>query len=249
MAASALPGLPAAGQTTGGDTLMLWAEATGRRRAAGRGLVGLRFAFYLRVSTEDRQDPVTSRARQRDQAAALVAGHRRMVAEFFDTGYSRTLAAPADPDCRWDANVMGNTSGPSAVAGIPRWRRCSSTTASSCGLRKSAGGSTSALRTARGRCWRWVCSPSGRSPEPGSGSGRRWPPRPASRAAIWAAARRTGTGTPSRRGVGTGQVPPRGRAGLHRPGQTGDACKRGGADPAPTTWDPAAMAVKYAFKR
>ena len=78
--------------------------------AAGHGRGGLRFAFYGRVSTEDWQDPVTSRARQRDQAAALVAGHGRMVAEFFDVGYSRTLAwvrrpqaaalvaARADPD-------------------------------------------------------------------------------------------------------------------------------------------------------
>jgi len=68
-----------------------WAERTGHRRAAGRGRGDLRFAFYGRVSTEDWQDPVTSRARQRDQAAALVAGHGRIVAEFFDTGYSRTL--------------------------------------------------------------------------------------------------------------------------------------------------------------
>jgi transposase len=42
--------------------------------------------FYGRVSTEDLQDPVTSRARQLSQAAALVAGHRRIVAEFFDIG-------------------------------------------------------------------------------------------------------------------------------------------------------------------
>ena len=53
---------------------------------------GFRFAFYGRVSTEDWQDPVASRARQRDQAAALVAGHGRIVAEFFDVGYSRALA-------------------------------------------------------------------------------------------------------------------------------------------------------------
>jgi hypothetical protein len=33
---------------------------------------GLKFAFYGRVSTEDWQDPVTSRARQREQAAVLV---------------------------------------------------------------------------------------------------------------------------------------------------------------------------------
>ena len=62
---------------------------------------------------------MTSRARQRDQAAALVAGHGRIAAEFFDTGYSRTLpwarrpqaaalaAALADPDRGWDAIVIG----------------------------------------------------------------------------------------------------------------------------------------------
>jgi hypothetical protein len=79
----------------------------------------LRFAFYGRVSTEDYQDPVTSRARQRDQAGALVAGHGRIVAEYFDIGQSRTLswarrpqaaallAAMADPDRRFDAIVIG----------------------------------------------------------------------------------------------------------------------------------------------
>jgi site-specific DNA recombinase len=99
--------------------LALWAERTGRRRAAGPGRGRLRFAFYGRVSTEDWQDPVTSRARQRDQAAALVAGHGRIVAEFFDSGYSRTLpwarrpqaaalvAALADPDRGWHAIVIG----------------------------------------------------------------------------------------------------------------------------------------------
>jgi site-specific DNA recombinase len=119
MAATTLPGMATAGQAGGGDMLALWAEATGRRRAAGHGLGGLRFAFYGRVSTDDWQDPVTSRARQRDQAAALVAGHGRIVAEFFDTGYSRTLpwarrpqaaalvAALTDPDRGWDAIVIG----------------------------------------------------------------------------------------------------------------------------------------------
>ena len=71
--------------------LKAWAERTGHRRAATNGRGGLRFVFYGRVSTEDWQDPVTSQARQRDQAAALVAGHGRIVAEFFDTNYSRTL--------------------------------------------------------------------------------------------------------------------------------------------------------------
>jgi hypothetical protein len=80
------------GAVPGGDVLAAWAERTGRRNAAVPARGGLRFAFYGRVSTEDWQDPVTSRARQRDQAAALVAGHGRIVAEFFDTGYSRALA-------------------------------------------------------------------------------------------------------------------------------------------------------------
>ena len=76
----------------GGDALTVWAERTGRRKAAEPGGGGLRFAFYGRVSTEDYQDPVTSLARQRDQAVALVAGRGRIVAEFFDIGQSRTLA-------------------------------------------------------------------------------------------------------------------------------------------------------------
>jgi len=79
----------------------------------------LRFAFYGRVSTEDYQDPVSSRVRQRDQAGALLAGHGRIVAEFFDVGQSRVLpwprrpqaaallAAMADPDCGFDAIVVG----------------------------------------------------------------------------------------------------------------------------------------------
>jgi|SRR5690242_12343436 len=57
------------------DGLAAWAEGTGRRRAGERARGGLGFAFYGRVSTEDWQDPVTSRARQREQAEALVRGH------------------------------------------------------------------------------------------------------------------------------------------------------------------------------
>ena len=79
----------------------------------------LRFAFCGRVSTEDHQDPVTSLARQREQAAALVAGRGRIVAEFFDIGQGRALAwarrpqatalvaALADPGRGWDAIVIG----------------------------------------------------------------------------------------------------------------------------------------------
>ena len=80
---------------------------------------GLRFAFYGRVSTEDWQDPESSRARQREQAEALVRGHGQIVAEFFDEGQSRTVAWGRRPQsaalvaqladgCRgWDAIVVG----------------------------------------------------------------------------------------------------------------------------------------------
>ena len=103
----------------GCSTLVLWAERAGRwpgRRTAGG---GLRFAFYGRVSTEDWQDPESSRVRQREEAGALVRGHGIIVAEFFDIGESRSVAwgrrpkaaalvaALADPDRGWDAIVVG----------------------------------------------------------------------------------------------------------------------------------------------
>jgi len=96
-----------------------WAEGSRRRRAGGAVRGGLRFVFYGRVSTEDWQDPVTSRARQREQAGALVRGHGHVVAEFFDAGQSRTVAwgrrpqaavlvaQLADPGRGWDAIVIG----------------------------------------------------------------------------------------------------------------------------------------------
>jgi len=83
---------PAAVRTPDKDGLLAWAERTGRRQVLAPGSGGLRFAFYGRVSTEDWQDPVTSRARQLGQAGALVAGHGQIVAHFFDSGLSRTLA-------------------------------------------------------------------------------------------------------------------------------------------------------------
>ena len=104
---------------TAGGGLAAWAEASGRRQGTGRARGELRFAFYGRVSTEDWQDPVTSRARQREQAEALVRGHGHIVAEFFDEGQSRTVAwgrrpqaaalvaQLADPCRGWDAIVVG----------------------------------------------------------------------------------------------------------------------------------------------
>jgi len=80
----------------GTDVLAGWVERAGRR-ARKPERAGLRFAFYGWVSTEDWQDPVTSRARQREQVGALVAGHGKIVAEFFDSGQSRTLPWPRRP--------------------------------------------------------------------------------------------------------------------------------------------------------
>ena len=58
------------------DVLGVWA-ATKMQRVRHYGRVaesGLRFAFYGRVSTEDHQDPVTSRRWQLEVAALCVAG-------------------------------------------------------------------------------------------------------------------------------------------------------------------------------
>ena len=71
-----VPG-PGGDPGVGADVLAAWVQRTGRQmEEQGHGRT--RFAFYGRVSTEDWQDPVTSRARQREQAEALVdAGDRR----------------------------------------------------------------------------------------------------------------------------------------------------------------------------
>ena len=70
-------GMMAAGdQRADGEALAAWAEGLAGRRGETRGRGCLRFAFYGRVSTEDWQDPVTSRARQLQQAMMLIAGRR-----------------------------------------------------------------------------------------------------------------------------------------------------------------------------
>ena len=58
---------------------------------------------------------MSSRARQREQAGALVRGHGIIVPELFDVGESRAVAwarrpqaaALANPDRGWDAIVVG----------------------------------------------------------------------------------------------------------------------------------------------
>lgn len=103
------------------DVLGLWAATRPQRvRLYGRVVeAGLRFAFYGRVSTEGYQDPTSSRRWQFDFASELVAGHGRIVAEYFDVGYSREiawngrpeaarlLAAITDADRGFDAIVVG----------------------------------------------------------------------------------------------------------------------------------------------
>jgi hypothetical protein len=81
----------------------------------------------------DWQDPVTSRARQLQQAMMLIAGRGVIVAEFFDAGQSRTVpwarrpqaaalvAQLADPDRGWDAIVIGEYERAARRAPSLRW--------------------------------------------------------------------------------------------------------------------------------
>ncbi len=83
----------AAAAAAAGGGLAGWAERSALRRAGRLTAAGpvrgrLRFVFYGRVSTEDWQDPAMSRARQREQAGAVVRGHGQIVAEFFDAAAS-----------------------------------------------------------------------------------------------------------------------------------------------------------------
>src|SRR5665213_2825001 len=79
-----------------------------------------KFAFYGRVSTEDQQDPTSSKQWQMSRATALIEPHGgKIVAEFFDIGQSRSLPwkrrpeslalleAFKRPDRAFDAVVIG----------------------------------------------------------------------------------------------------------------------------------------------
>ena len=79
-----------------------------------------RFAFYGRVSTEDQQDPQSSKQRQVARSTSLIEPHGgAIVAEFFDVGKSRSLPwkrrpealrlldAFKDPNRGFDAVVIG----------------------------------------------------------------------------------------------------------------------------------------------
>jgi len=129
--ATAREAVPAAG----GDGLVAWAARSGRPQTGGTGRGGLRFVFYGRVSTEDWQDPVTSRARQREQAGALVrgtgrswrssstlgrAGRWRGDGARKPPGWSRSWRIPAGAGTR---SWWGSMSGRSTGASTRRWRR------------------------------------------------------------------------------------------------------------------------------
>jgi hypothetical protein len=64
----------------------------------------LRFAFYGRVSTEDYQDPVTSRARQWDQAAALIGSYELLMRQVRHAAARKTPLALQVPDTSLAAN-------------------------------------------------------------------------------------------------------------------------------------------------
>ncbi|GAA0682220.1 hypothetical protein GCM10010193_39930 [Kitasatospora atroaurantiaca] len=113
--------MPATSDGASGGLASWIRESGGLDQAMTRELSGLRFAFYGRVSTEDQQDPATSRAWQLLRAESLVSGHGRVVTEFFDVGHSRSLpwarwpeaaallAALTDPDRGFDAIVIGSS--------------------------------------------------------------------------------------------------------------------------------------------
>src|SRR4051794_31293322 len=107
-----------ASDATGSD-LVSWSQGRSRPRMPAEP-AGLRFAFYWRVSTEDHQDPVSSRQWQLDRASATISGAGRVVVEYCDVGLSRSvspllrpgmaalLSAVRDPGCGFDAVVIGS---------------------------------------------------------------------------------------------------------------------------------------------
>ncbi|MBM2620482.1 recombinase family protein [Actinoplanes sp. LDG1-06] len=74
---------------------VLWAH----HRPSPEDSADMRFAFYGRVSTEDQQDPQSSKAWQLSRARSLIepAGGE-IVAEFFDIGQSRSLPWKRRPE-------------------------------------------------------------------------------------------------------------------------------------------------------
>ncbi|WP_281290223.1 recombinase family protein [Saccharopolyspora dendranthemae] len=105
------------------ETGSLGVSGRGRRRrrcrTSGYREVGVRFAFYGRMSTREFQHRETSLAWQREVAEATISGRGVVVEEFFDEGCSRRaswwkrpaaaalLAAAGSSDCGFDAVIVG----------------------------------------------------------------------------------------------------------------------------------------------
>ena len=192
------------------SALAEWAGRSGVRRDGEPVHGRLRFVFYGRVSTEDWQDPVMSRARQREQAGALVRGHGMIVAELFDVGESRTVAWArrpqaaalvaqlADPDRGWDAIVIGEYErafyGNQYALMAPLFEH------NGIGLwMPEVGGRVDWHAEDHEQAMLALGLSSKREiTRTGTGCGPRWSRRPGSRDAISAAARSTGTGSPTR---------------------------------------------------
>jgi site-specific DNA recombinase len=124
---------------------------------------GMLFAFLGRVSTEDQQDPESSRAWQFGRAKALIEPCGGVVvAEYFDIGQSRSLpwqrrprasallAALRDANRGFDAVVIGEPHRAFYGNQFGLTFPCSSTTACSCGCLRSAERWT---RTTRPTTW------------------------------------------------------------------------------------------------
>jgi hypothetical protein len=117
--------LPAQVRLPAVQQVLAWAARRERPRLRfpdhGRAGTGVRFAFYGRVSTLEYQDPASSLGWQRDSALDVIADRGRIVTEFFDIGYSRTvpwarrrqaarlLEAVASPRREFDAILVGES--------------------------------------------------------------------------------------------------------------------------------------------
>ncbi|MGJ3561649.1 hypothetical protein ACR6C2_38820 [Streptomyces sp. INA 01156] len=114
-----------AAELDGPDLLGWWLRQPNRRgrlrtrRPTTPKPLGIRFAFYGRMSTREFQDRLSSARWQRDFAEDVIDGRGVIVADFFDVGHSRQvpwprrpqaarlLAALADPGRGFDAVVVG----------------------------------------------------------------------------------------------------------------------------------------------
>jgi DNA invertase Pin-like site-specific DNA recombinase len=107
-------------RNTGADQWSAFDDMIRRAPADSGRPMALKLAFYGRCSTEDNQDPDTSREWQLRAARALVEPvGGEIVAEYFDVGISRSLPwkrreqakallkAIGDPKRAWDAVVVG----------------------------------------------------------------------------------------------------------------------------------------------